>query len=343
MEPNLLGTSSTTKSSFWDSKDGKWGKVIAVVLGAAALFGLYLLLPFLITLAQNMLTLALLGVSLFVLIYMILDKDVQTFVFYLYKSFIRATRTALINTDPVGIIKNYVSHLQKQFERLEEKIQELSGARKKLEDAIERAKEELGQQMGLATSAKKKGLSSAEIAVYTNQGGRLQEAIKRYSTMLNKLTGLNKLLNEMRKACKVIILDKTNQVKQIETERETMNVGFSAFKSAMSILKGDPDKKYWYDEAIENIQNDISVKSGIIEQYLVETSELMGTIDLQNSAFEEKGALLLEKWEKEGMPSLITDGSEKMPSTVPASVNYEVVSVPTDKLSGNKYKDMLKK
>jgi hypothetical protein len=341
MDSSLIpSTSSMSKSSFWSTKDGKFGVGIAVIVAGLGLWGLYLVLPFLISLATNLLTFGLLCLALFVLIYIVLDKDVRTFTFYLYKTLVKALRRLLVNTDPVGIIKVYIDHLRKQFDLLEEKIRELSGARKKLEDSIARTQEDLENQLAKAKAAQKQRLSPAEIAIYTNQAGRDTDSIKKFQTLLSKLTLLNNLLNDMRKACKVIILDKENQVKSIEQERDAMNVGFSAFKSAVSILKGDPDKRYYFDESMEAIQNDISMKSGIIEQYVQETSEILQSVNLQNAAFEEKGMALLEKWQKEGMPALLTDGSEKIGNTIPASVQYEMV--PAGNASDNKYSNILK-
>lgn len=341
MDSTLVPTSS--KGSFWSTKEGTWGKAVIGLLVIGGAWVLYQILPWLITLASNILTLAMLLLAIFVLVYMVMDNDVRTFVFYGYKSIIKALRRALINTDPVGIIETYIGHLRKQFTMLEEKIGQLSGARKKMEDAINRDKEELTNQMDLATTAQKKKLSPAEIAVYTNQAGRLTAGINKYQSLLTKLNLLYNLLCDIRKACKVIIADKENQVKQIKTERENMNIGFSAFKSAVSILKGDPDKRYFYDEAIEAIQNDISMKSGIIDNYISESAEILQSVDLQNASFEEKGSRLLEKWQTQGMAALLTDGSQSMPSItgMPVAAQYEVVPATKEGASDNKYTNLL--
>ena len=107
-------------------------------------------------------------------------------------------------------------------------------------------------------------------------------------------------------------MDYQNQVENIKQEREVIRTGFNAFKSAMSILSGDPDKKVLFDQAMEAIQNDISMKAGAMERFVEESSEIMQAIDLQNGAFEEKGMKLLEKWEKEGVPMLLTEGQARM-------------------------------
>jgi hypothetical protein len=70
----------------------------------------------------------------------------------------------------------------------------------------------------------------------------------------------------------------------------------------------------------------------------------MKDLDLQNATFEERGNKLLEKWQTQGMPALLTDGSEKPTVTIPlSSVHYEVApSVKARVNSDNKYKDSLK-
>jgi len=339
----MQSIAEASKTSFWKSKDGKFGMGVTAIIAAVGLYGFYLILPFLITLAANVLTLAALLLGLFVLVYIVMDKDVQNFVWYAYKAIIRALRRILINTDPVAIINVYISHLRDQFQKLEEKIRELFGARKKLEDSIERTKSDLEEQMSKATVLSKKSPGDPQITIYTNQAGRDESQIKRFTAMLQKLNSLSTLLSEMRKACQIIIADKTNQVKSIELERDTMGTAFSAFKSAVSILKGDPDKKYYFDEAMEAIQTDISTKSGIIESFLNETSDIMKDIDLQNSTFEERGNKLLEKWQTQGMPALLISTTENVKLQVPLSSAHYEVSEPVKRgSSSNKYTDSLK-
>jgi hypothetical protein len=295
---------------------------------------------------KNLLTLGLLGVGLFILVFLIMDPQVRNLAWYLYKSIMKGITGLFIQIDPVGIIETYVSHLRKQLENLEGQIETLSGAKRKLSDAIDRAKEELDDQLNLAKAAQKKGLSAAEIAVYTNQAGRLKARIEKYQSLLAKLDTLYQILGKMDKAAKVVILDKTNQVEDIKTQRQEMRTGFNAFRSAMSILAGDPDKKVLFDQAMESIQNDISMKAGAMERFIEESGEVMQAIDLQNGAFEEKGMKLLEKWETEGLPLLLTDGSEKLnplDQSRPVDAKLVEVSKEASKTSDNSYKDLLNK
>jgi hypothetical protein len=347
-DSSLLPSSPATTGvkSFWGRKEGKTGMIFAIGILAALGYGLYQILPFLITLTKNLLTLSILGICLFVLVYLVMDSQVRTLVWYLYKSLMRALTGLFIQIDPVGIIESYIAHLRKQLESLGGRIAELSGARKKLSDAIDRAKEELDEQLNLAKTGQKKGLGAAEIAVYTNQAGRLKARIEKYQALLTKLETLYRILEKMEKAAKVVILDKTNQVEDIKTQRQEMRTGYNAFKSAMSILAGDPDKKVIFDQAMESIQNEISMKSGAMERFIEESGEVMQAIDLQNGAFEEKGMRLLEKWETEGLPLLLTDGSEHLDGVNqarPVDAKFVQVAKETSKSGDNSYKDLLNK
>lgn len=343
----LPSTVSTVgMKSFWSRKEGKTGMVVGFAILAALGYGLYHLLPYLITMTKNLLTLGILGVCLFVLVYLVMDPQVRNLVWYIYKSIMRGLTGLFVQIDPVGIIETYVAHLRKQLENLNNQIQELSGAKRKLADAIDRAKEELDEQLNLAKVGQKKGLGVAEITVYTNQAGRLKTRIEKYQSLVTKLDTLYRILEKMQKAAKVVILDKTNQVEDIKIQRQEMRTGFNAFKSAMSILAGDPDKKVLFDQAMESIQNDISMKAGAMERFIEESGQVMQAIDLQNGAFEEKGMKLLEKWESEGLPLLLTDGSEHLSAADqlrPVDAKFVQVAKETSKSGDNSYKDLLNK
>jgi hypothetical protein len=340
--PSTVSTSNI--KSFWSRKEGKFGIVVGAGLIGGGLYLLYKLLPYLIDMTKNAIQLTLLGVVLFVIVYMIMDPQVRNLAWYIYKSIMRGITGLFIQLDPVAIIETYVSHLKKQLASLEEKIMALSGAKTKLNDAIGRAREEMEEQLNLAKTGKKKGIDNAEILVYTNQAGRLDARISKFQALLTKLDTLYRILDKMKKGAKVIILDYQNQVENIKQEREVIRTGFNAFKSAMSILSGDPDKKVLFDQAMEVIQNDISMKAGAMERFVEESAEIMQAIDLQNGAFEEKGMKLLEKWEKEGVPLLLTEGTERVsPLADIQSGNREQVAVGGKENSGdNQYKSMLK-
>jgi hypothetical protein len=81
------------------------------------------------------------------------------------------------------------------------------------------------------------------------------------------------------------------------------------------------------------------MKAGAMERFVEESSEIMQAIDLQNGAFEEKGMKLLEKWEREGVPLLLGDGSEKVN---PLAQTTSAAAPAASSTGDNQYKSMLK-
>ena len=69
-------------------------------------------------------------------------------------------------------------------------------------------------------------------------------------------------------------------------------------RSAMSIIKGDADKRAMFDQALEHVADDVANKVGEMEQFMELSSDFMNSIDLQNGVFEEQGLKMLEEYEK---------------------------------------------
>jgi hypothetical protein len=345
MDSPLSNSTLTTAKGFWKTKDGKWGLMFLIPIVALSLWGLSAILPFLITLTTNIITLIGLVIALLGIVYVATDKQIRTTVFYAYKILIKSLRRLIVNSNPVAVLQVYIDRLNKKYETVKEQIRQLYGATQKLDDSIQRAQADMQEQLQMMAAAKRKDPKDISIGVYANQAGRDEKDIKDFQAMLTKLNSLKKFLTEMSKACQVVIADKTNEVKSITIKQEVMGRAWNAFASAWSVLKGDPDERAFFEEAMESIQSDISYKSGMIDSFIDESSDVLKDISLQNSAFEEKGNALLERWQKEGIPALLTDGSEKVNplqqiNAVPA--RYEVVDAAKESGKSNKYSNLVK-
>jgi len=86
--------------SFWEKPEGTAGMAVGVVTAGAALMGLYQILPWLITLTKNMLTLGLELMALAGLIYVVADSRFRNLLSFGYKSAIRFMTGIFIQIDP---------------------------------------------------------------------------------------------------------------------------------------------------------------------------------------------------------------------------------------------------
>jgi hypothetical protein len=159
---------------------------------------------------------------------------------------------------------------------------------------------------------------------------------------------LYRVLTKMYENSEIMLEDLQDQVTVKEQEYKAIKASHSAIRSAMNIMTGSSDKKYMYDMALEKMADDVGQKVGEMERFMDMSKNFMDSIDLQNGVFEEEGLQLLDKWEKEGVSSLL--GNEKNTIIAKANnasdvldLNAPVSSPSKSDRSGNQYDSFFEK
>lgn len=294
--------------SFWERPEGKTGLLFTGLLGAGALYGLYKVLPYLITIVENTLYLGVLLAALGVIIYMILDPKMRSLIFYMYKSFMRWITGLFIQIDPIGILKSYVDDLKDNLKKMNKQIAVLKGQMRRLQQIMEDNKRSINNNLKLASAAKEKDNKGIMI-LKSRKAGRLQESNMKLDELYKKMEILYRVLTKMYENSEILLEDIEDQVMVKEQERKAIRASHSAMKSAMNIIAGNSDKKEMFDRALEAIADDVSMKIGEMERFMEMSNSFMDSIDLQNGIFEEEGLELLDKWEKEGVSLIL--GNQK--------------------------------
>ncbi|MCB0667896.1 MAG: hypothetical protein KDC80_18845 [Saprospiraceae bacterium] len=296
------------KTSFWKRPEGKTG---GIVLGALIIGGGFLLiqaLPAIIAAMANTLYLALMLLALGAIIYMVLDPKMRNLVWYMYKSVMRWVTGLFIQIDPIGILKSYVDDLKDNLRKMNRQISQLRGQMHKLQEMILNNKKEIAANLDLASEARQKNKQSVMI-LKSRKAGRLKESNMKLEDLYQKMEILYRVLRKMYENSEIMLEDIQDQVMVKEQERKAIHASSSAMRSAMSIIKGDADKRAVFDQALEAIADDVSSKVGEMERFMEMSESFMSSVDLQNGVFEEEGLKMLEKWEKEGVSLLL--GKEK--------------------------------
>lgn len=294
--------------SFWEKPEGKTGVLFMGLLGAGGAYGLYKVLPYLISIVENTLHLGLLLAALGALVYMVLDPKMRNLIFYMYKSFMRWITGLFIQIDPIGILKTYIGELKDNLKKMNKQIVVLKGQMKRLQQIMNDNKKSINNNLKLASAAKenqKKGI----MILKSRKAGRLKESNMKLDELYKKMEILYRVLSKMYENSEILLEDIEDQVMVKEQERKAIRASHSAMKSAMNIIAGNSDKKEMFDRALEAIADDVSMKIGEMERFMEMSNSFMDSIDLQNGIFEEEGLELLEKWENEGVSLIL--GSEK--------------------------------
>ena len=104
--------------SFWSRPEGTTGAIFGLAILAGVGYLIASNITFLIGLAANTLTLALMIVALVALLYMVLDPKMRTLIWYMYKSVMRWVTGMFVTIDPIGILKNYIEDLEDNLAKM---------------------------------------------------------------------------------------------------------------------------------------------------------------------------------------------------------------------------------
>lgn len=286
------------QKSFWQRPEGITGAIflVALALGGGVLLNRFL--PVLIALASNTLYLAGMLAALAGIVYMVVDPKTRNLVWYMYKSVMRWFTGIFVKIDPISILKSYVEDLEDNLRKLSKQIGSLRGQMRQLKGLMDGNTAEIERNMNLAQEAKKSN-DEKNLTLASRKAGRLQEANAKYDVLFKRMDVLYRILTKMYENSEFVLEDTKDQIKVKEQEYIAIKTGHSAIQSAMSILKGDPDKKEMFERSMEALADEVGNKVGEMERFMDTSRNLMDSIDLQNGVFEDDGLKLLERWELE--------------------------------------------
>ncbi len=307
---------------FWKRPEGVTGAVFlgALVLGAGYLLSI---LP-LAAIIGNTIYLAGTLMALAAVIFVALDSKARGLISYMYKSAMRAITGLFVQIDPIGILKSYVDDMKKNLRKMNKQIGKLRGQMHKLQELIHNNKKQIQSSISTASRAKEMN-KKAEVILKTRKAGRLRESNMKLEDLYKKMEVMYRVLTRMYENSEILLEDVQDQVMVKEQERKAIHASHSAMKSAMSVIKGDKDKRAMFDMALEKVADDVSQKVGEMERFMDMSSNFMESIDLQNGVFEEEGMKLLEKWEREGASLIL--GDEKDDILVAANSEENVLDL----------------
>jgi len=300
--------------SFWSRPEGTTGALFLAALVGGLGYLVFTNLAALTGFVTGTIGLVASILVLGAIIYMVLDPKMRTLVGYMYKSVMRWITGIFVTIDPVGILKNYIDDLKDNLKKMSSQIGSLKGQMRKLKNIVSDNNSEIEKNMAIARKAKQMG-DQKSMMLSSRKAARLKESNGKYSALHKKMSVLYKVLSKMYTNSEILLEDTVDQVKVKEQERKAIRASHSAMSSAMSIIKGDSDKRAMFDQAMEVIADDVSNKVGEMERFMEMSSDFMNSVDLQNGVFEEQGLKMLEEYEKKST-LLLLGGEEQLDTDI---------------------------
>lgn len=334
------------ETSFWKKPEGKLGIAVSVLLGAGFLYGLYIILPFLITLAANTLILGLYCVAIAVLFYVtVLDSGLRNMLVNFYKRAIRALYILSFNVDPIGGLKDRIVELRERVELAKKKAGEVKGQAHAVQktidanDAVYQRGLDLmatAQRQGMADKARAEGIK-AQVAKEANAPLiQLKSHLERTYTMLTDIIGKSEI--------NVDVLNTVVTVK--ERSFKASKAGRSALRAAMAALKGDPEGNDRFQENLNWIDEYTADVMGEIDAVLDLNKNALNSIDLEQQSYSDKAFAALEARQRATQHLLSGDARAQKLLSAPFSDGFKAdaaVATQAVPVSAGDFSHILKK
>jgi hypothetical protein len=330
----MLPESPGTTKSFWQRPEGKVGAIFLVgIIGGGLLAFWGAILPWLITMVSSTLTLVYLCGILAGIIFLAVNPTIHRRVALIFRLVMRYLTGLIINIDPIGILRDHITQLKKRAESLDDQISNVAGQIRHLKEVIKRNADEASKNLAMAEQAKKMASGTADILqqqrmaaqmnIKARHAGRLQDANVGYNTLQVKLSSVYDILSKWKINIDYFIEDTEDQVAQAEMTKKTVDSGFSALKSALSIIKGHGDEAEIYNTTLERLAEDADRKLGEIDDFQRRAQNFMDGMDVENGAVQQKALDELNQYETK----MLTSGNPDTQFLKPGAPTQEKVPV----------------
>ena len=316
---NMSGVTSSARS--WFSKpEGKVGGIALAILAAILVIlsasNINALLIVIASIAHNALYLALTLIAIGIVLAFVINPTSRNTFCLGYKMFFKMLTGFFITLDPMMILKDYVQQLYSNLAEMSTQIGKVKGSLQGLKAKINEYTQEAQAEMEKANFATKKG-DNKTAQVSHRKALRRKESVEKLSSLYQKIEMILRVLHKMHENCGIIAEDTKDEVELKQDEWESIKSANSAMKSAMSVISGGGDKRATFEQAMEYLVDDISLKMGEMQNFMDMTEGLMASIDLDNEMFDEKMLANLDAWEKKSDSWIL--GDEKSTVTSGAS------------------------
>lgn len=296
---STLGGKDNPNKSFWSKPEGFTSMLFLGALAATGLYYFNKIVTFLIEVTANTLYLAALLGVLGLVIFLVTSPDVRTAVFFLFKTFMRKITGIVIQLDPIAIMKIYIQDLKDKREKMSAQIDLLAGQlvklNKKIMDNNVLIKAKFAEANKANSMSDKPGMREAA-SLATIEAAGLQEMNEKLLPLQRNMKTVLEFMEKVQSSADYIIKETEIKVKLKETEYQIVKSSSNALKTAISIFKGDPDKKFYFDESMEYIQDDMSKKLGEMKRAMDLSMDFINGVDIQNGILTDKGKALLDAY-----------------------------------------------
>ena len=237
---------------------------------------------------------ALLGSVLFVG-WLVMADAPRTILWNLYKNAIRNTYRLIIQSDPIGIMKNFIERQQKQKEKFDFHITEVAAQVEKMGRAIDKNAKDAKTDLERAEQLRKMGNqreSQLQAAAAEGLLGSNKNMLPRYQLMQKIMA----FLTRASEAADYTIRRTQEEVRQKQQEFDLMVASGKATASAMSIFSETSEDRKLFDMAMEEVENVVSTRTAEMDRLMKMSEGVLSNMDADQAVNLDHGIALLDRY-----------------------------------------------
>ena len=183
---NLLTTTSDSDNDTglpkWQQPEKMAGRVVLVGLIGAAVYFWGAILPSLVDIVFNSVKLGIgLGV-LFVLFLLATNKRIQAGLWYAGQRILRTLAGIFVNTDPIGIMQDYIKNTEQEARKMDAEVTNIEGAHELVKRKLAANTDQMKEYLSLASSATRQGEKDMAEG-YASRAAQLEDYNRRLQPM----------------------------------------------------------------------------------------------------------------------------------------------------------------
>ena len=313
----LMSLNPDTELPKWQQPEKVAGWLVLAGLAGTAVYFWGRILPFLVDMVFDTVKLGIGLGGLFVLFLLVTNKRIHAGLWYAGQRILRTMAGLFVNTDPIGIMEDYISNTEKEARKMDAEVGHIEGAHELVKRKLADNTAQMKEYLALANSATRQGEKDAAEA-YASRAAQLEDYNRRLQPMATTTANVTVVMRQILKAALRQIDGSKFKVGLLKDEYQLVKRTSSGMRAAMNILRGDPDKKYFFDLATDRVAQDMAQQLGQIKQAMRYSQEFVKEMDIQNGVMSEKGQRLLDKYQK-GEFSAIMDNEPPVRLNVAAT------------------------
>jgi len=297
---NLQKMGASSLGDPFKKRGGIFGLAILACCVGLVIFNIGAILAF----AQNLLGLVVCGVATAAILYVAFDKNFRLLLSTWYMIQVTKALGLFVKMNPIIILKDGIKKMYNKIAEMEASMSKLNGVRLKLRDKVQEKKKEVQDCADTIKTCEKMNKTDQAL-VEKRQLYRLTNLVNDYQKMLDSSEKWYSTMNKISEMAKLYAQDSENEV-DAQEER---------FKSAMSVIKGDPDELAIYNQAFQFVNDDIMNRVGEMDRVVNTAGGLLDKIDVEKEMFGIKGDDLMNKYNDLGIEGMF-NGLSTPPTTL---------------------------